>query len=80
VFVDEKENKRSKPDPRAWIRKYFIMAEDSWLWEEVEISGMKESKFNSSPTQIESQELLEIAINVPNAKVEENREVNGVNE
>lgn len=47
-------NRRSL-DPIAWIRKYLIMASNSWNFEELIITGINDSIFNSSPIHIVSQ-------------------------
>lgn len=56
---------RSKPELTAWTRKYFTEASVSWFLEDAEISGIKESKFNSSPTHKNSQLLDESTMIIP---------------
>lgn len=51
-------DRRSRLEPSAWIRKYLIIASDSWKLEVLIISGINDSIFNSRPIHINNQ-LLE---------------------
>lgn len=64
---------RISPDPRAWLRKYFIEASISWLAEEEDRRGIKDRRFNSSPIQIISQLVDEIEMIEPRIRVDEKR-------
>lgn len=46
---------RSNLDPIAWIRKYLIIASNSWNFDEFTITGMKDNMFSSSPIHMVSQ-------------------------
>lgn len=51
----------SNLDPRAWTKKYLIVASVSWnSWEE-DISGIKHSRFSSMAIHMNNQLVLEIA-------------------
>lgn len=49
-------------DPRAWIRKYLIIASDSWNFDEFVISGMNDNIFSSNPIHINNQLFAERTI------------------
>jgi len=49
-------------DPKAWAKKYFNIASDSWYLFEFIIIGMNDNIFISSAVQVISQLLLEMAI------------------
>lgn len=49
-------------DPRAWIKKYFTEASNSWFVWFIRINGMNLSIFNSRDIHSKIQFELEIAI------------------
>lgn len=51
-------DRRSRLEPSAWIRKYLIIASDSWKLEVLIISGINDNIFSSRPIHINNQ-LLE---------------------
>jgi len=55
-------------EARAWTRKYF-KADSEAYWEREYMSGMKDSKLISNPTQQLSQLVEEVTIKVPITKV-----------
>lgn len=64
---------RIRPEPKAWAKKYFILASLSILDLDKVRSGIKDRRFSSRPTQIISQLVEEIEISDPIVRVERNR-------
>jgi len=48
-------------DPKAWIKKYLVVASVSWNWFDKVINGIKHSKFSSIAIHINNQFDLKIA-------------------
>lgn len=56
-------------DPSAWIKKYFKAASEEYWLSLIEIKGIKDNKFNSSPIQAPNHELEHVANKIPKIKV-----------
>ena len=59
-------------DPRAWIKKYFRAASDEYWLSFIEIRGIKERRFSSSPIQTPNQDLDPTEIAIPSTNVARN--------
>lgn len=64
LFHKHVEDANRSLDPRAWAKKYFSMASDSWNLLDILISGINDNILISSAAHVINQLFLDTAINV----------------